>query len=65
MANKKKRWILCSDIMPNDFYDKELKDDEGNILVGFWRPDANKWENDDIGWIENNIVAWRNLPITR
>ena len=63
MGKRRNRWISCDDIMPQDFYDKELKDSDGNILIGYWRPDANAWDHDEDGWIEADIVEWRNLPL--
>ena len=64
MSKRRRKWIECTpDTMPQDFYDKQLKDAAGNLYIGYWRPDAGKWDNDNTGWIKAEIVAWKNIPI--
>lgn len=64
MSKRRRKWIPCTpETMPQDFYDKKLKDAAGNTYVGYWRPDANAWDNDNTGWIEADIVAWKNMDI--
>ena len=63
MSKRRRKWIKCEDAMPQDFYNKKLRDVNGEEYIGYWRPDANRWDNSEKGWVYAEIVEWKNIPI--
>lgn len=60
---------------PKDNYEKLLivEDSSSDLppligfsyVIGFWREDAKAWDNFDVGWIQNKVVAWCDLPTNK
>jgi Lar family restriction alleviation protein len=51
-ANKKE-WISVTDRLPEEDQDVVVTDGDG-YAVGFWRKDAQTWDNTNFGWIERD-----------
>lgn len=70
---QQRKWISVEDRLPEDNTDYLITDGE-DIMVGFYRNDAQAWDNGNFGWVErekdddgmmcrlNNIIAWMPLP---
>ena len=53
------KWIKCSDKLPNtelesgdDLNECLVKDEDGDMGVGFYREDAHAWDSCSFGWLE-------------
>ncbi len=66
-------WIPCSERLPSDDNDYLVVDGDGEMAVGYYRDDADAWDNSCFGWLEREdedehptrlgkVVAWMPLP---
>ena len=66
-------WIPCSERLPSDDNNYLIVDGDGEMAVGYYRDDADAWDNCCFGWLEREdedeqpirlgkVVAWMPLP---
>lgn len=67
------QWTPCSERLPSDDNDYLVVDGDGEMAVGYYRDDADAWDNSCFGWLERDdedehptrlgkVVAWMPLP---
>lgn len=67
------KWTPCSERLPSDDNDYLVVDGDGEMAVGYYRDDADAWDNSCFGWLERDdedenptrlgkVVAWMPLP---
>lgn len=72
MKPKLDEWISVEERLPDD-ENEYLVTDGYDMMVAFYRDDAEAWDNGNFGWVERNsdddcpcrlgkVIAWKPLP---